>query len=255
MLRIMFQWHERVMLRWKLENGLWNDEQIFSFFETPGKRRLRVGIALALILVGLALFLWQIDDVAALEQSRRAPVQVEALIDVEVEHGANTYYTEYISYECDGIVYDRIFLRSGRSPLQMERDGETELVNLDPRDHGKLEQDMVKDNWFLCSVLMMALGVSMLVYCAALGSDRIRRWLVAVAAKDCRRMDNPDYLPDLVILTIAAYLVMTLVLLGFFPLAVGFAPSFMPLLLLVSWVPIRIIFRLSERNQCWEDDR
>ena len=82
----------------------------------------------------------------------------------------------------------------------MERDGETELVNLDPRDHGKLERDMVRDNRFLCSVLMIALGVSVLLYCAALGWNRIRRWLVSIAAKDSRKLENPDYLPDLVIL-------------------------------------------------------
>ena len=244
----MLQWHERVMLQWKLEKGVWNDAQIFNFFESPSKRRLRVGIALALILVGLSLFVWQIDDVAALEQSRREPVQVEAVIHVEGEYGIDTYYTEYISYSIDGVSYDRVFLRSGKSPYRMERDGETVLVRLDPRDHGKLEQDMVKDNWFLCSVLMMALGVSMLGYCAALGSDRIRRWLVAVAAKDCRKMDNPDYLPDLVILTMVVHLVMTLVLWVGFPRSVGFAPAFMPFLLLVSWLPIRIILRLHERK-------
>ena len=245
----MLQWHERVMLQWKLENGLWNDAQIFNFFESPAKRRLRVGIALALILVGVCLFVWQIDDVAALEQSRRDPLQVEAVINVEVTYGIDTHYTEYISYLCDGIQYDRIFLRSGRSPHRMERDGETELVNLDPRNHRKLERDMVNDNSFLCSVLMMALGASVLLYCAALGWNRIRRWLVAVAAKDSRKLENPDYLPDLAILTMLVYLLMTLLLWGGFPLAVGFAPAFVPFLLLVSWVPIRMIFRLSERKK------
>lgn len=242
----MLQWHERVMLQWKLEKGVWNDAQIFNFFESPSKRRLRVCIALALILVGLSLFVWQIDDVAALEQSRREPVQVEAVIHVEVVDG--TYNDEYISYVCDGVSYDRVYLGRKKSWLSMEREGKTMVVTLDPRDHGKLERDMVKDNWFLCSVLMMALGVSMLIYCAALGSDRIRRWLVAVAAKDCRKMDNPDYLPDLVILTMVVHLVMTLVLWGCFPRSVGFAPAFMPFLLLVSWLPIRIILRLHERK-------
>ena len=245
----MLQWHERVMLQWKLEKGFWNDAQIFNFFESPLKRRLRVGIALALILVGLSLFVWQIDDVAALEQSRRKPVQVEAVIHVEVEYGINTYYREYISYSIDGVSYDRVFLSSGKSPYRMERDGEIELVNLDPRDHGKLERDMVRDNRFLCSVLMMALGVSGLLYSAVLGSDRVRRWLVSIAAKDSRKLENPDYLPDLVILTVLVYLLMTLVLWGCFPLAVGFVPAFVPFLLLVSWVPIRMIFRLSERKK------
>lgn len=245
----MLQWHERVMLQWKLEKGLWNDAQIVNFFESPAKRRLRIGIALTLILAGLVLFVWQIEDVVALEQSRREPVQVEAVIHVEVEYGINTYYTEYISYSIDGVSYDRVFLRSGRSPHRMERDGETELVNLDPRDHGKLERDMVRDNRFLCSVLMIALGVSVLLYCAALGWNRIRRWLVSIAAKDSRELENPDYLPDLVILTVLVYLLMTLVLWGCFPLAVGFVPAFVPFLLLVSWVPIRMIFRLSERKK------
>lgn len=242
----MLQWHERVMLQWKLEKGVWNDAQIFNFFESPSKRRLRVCIALALFLVGLSLFVWQIDDVAALEQSRREPVQVEAVIHVEVVDG--TYNDEYISYVCDGVSYDRVYLGRKKSWLSMEREGKTMVVTLDPRDHGKLERDMVKDNWFLCSVLMMALGASGLLYSAVLGADRVRRWLVCIAGTENRKQDVPDYLLDFVMLTLVVYLVLDLVLWRRFPQAVGFGPALTPILLLVFGVILRQTIRLYERK-------
>lgn len=242
----MLQWHERVMLQWKLENGLWNDAQIFNFFESPGKRRLRLGIACLLILVGLWGFVGQLDDVAAYEQACREPIAVEAVIDV-VEYNSGSY-EEYVSYTCEGVRYERVFLRHRKSHLALDDDGERITVTLDPRDHGTLTRHMIREERWHISLGMMALGLAMLVYCGLLGNERLRSWLVSHGSIEGRELDQPDYPVDMAVLTILCYLVMAMGLWGLFPLAVGFAPTLAAGLTLVTGAVFRGLSMAVERN-------
>lgn len=219
----MFQWHERVMLRWKLESGYWNDAQLFSFFETPGKRRLRVGIALVLILVGVVLFCWQMDDVAALELSCREPIEVEAVIDVVPYNSAS--YDKYVSYTYEGVQYERVFLYHTKSHLAMDDDGATITVTLDPRDHGALTQHMVNEEAVFGGMVLAALGLAGLLYSAFLGNEKLRSWLVRHGRPENRELDQPEYLVDVAVLTVLVYLVMTVGMWAVFPLAMGFGPT------------------------------
>ena len=215
----MFQWHHKVMLQWKLERGLWNDVQIFSFFESPSKRGMRIGIAVMLMLLGLCLLAWQLDDVAALEQSCRDPIVAEAVIDV-VEYNSGSY-DAYVSYTCDGVRYERVFLYRTKNHYAKDDEGKLKSVTLDPRDHGALARHIVSTERWNLSLVLLALGLAWLGYCFALGKPKIRQWMIRQAFRRERELEQPDYPVDLAFVTLLVLVLMGLILWACFPMAVG----------------------------------
>lgn len=215
----MLQWYERVMLQWKMEKGLWNDAQIFRFFESPVKRGLRIGIGLVLMLLGLGLFVWQLDDVAALEQSCREPIVVDAVIDV-VQYNSGSY-DEYVSYTYEGVSYERVFLCYRKSHHAPEDEGDLISVTLDPRDHGALARHMVSMECWNLSLVLMALGLALFGYCLALRKPKIRQWLARQAFCNERELDQPDYPVNLAFMTLLVLMLIGLALWACFPMAIG----------------------------------
>lgn len=220
---------------------------LFQLFEGREYHRVRIAVSFLLILVGLGLFVWQLDDVAAVEQSCRDPIVVEAVIEVEVLDG--TYNDEYISYVCDGVSFDRVYLGSRKSWMSLDRDGETILVALDPRDHGILAKDMVNGEMFFGSLVLASLGFAVLLYSALLNSEKLRYLLVRRGRRECRDLDQPDYPVDLIILTVLIYLVMSIVLWCVFPLAVGIGSTLGAGMILITGAAIQGISRSLERNR------
>lgn len=215
----MFSWYEKMMFRLKTGQELWNDVQIFRFFESPSKRGLRVGIALALILLGMCGFMRQIDDVAALEEAKQEPIVVDALLTVVSDgHGG---YNKLVSYSYDGVDYERVFYYSTENHYAKKDDGETIRVMLNPRNHGQLTRNIVNEMTLNLPLISMALGLGLFSYCACLGNSRIRSRLVRIASGRDREQDQPDYLVDLLFMATLILMLMGVILWIMFPLAAG----------------------------------
>ena len=234
------------MFRLKTGQELWNDVQIFRFFESTAKRGLRIGIALALLLAGLGLFLWQMDDVAALEQSCRDPIVVEAVIDV-VEYNSGSY-DEYVSYTCDGVPYERVFLRSRKSHEAPNDEGNRISITLDPRNHGALAKYMVSMECWNLSLELLSLGLAVFGYGFALRKPKIRQWLVRQSFRREREQEQPDYPVDLAFVTILMLGLLGLLLWGVFPMAVGGSVALVAGMLLgFGWI-LRVSIRRGEKR-------
>lgn len=189
------------MIVWKYRLiGKLEAVELMPFFEPVDMRHRMVQWAAVLLLIclGAGMFLWNLDDLQICEQISREPLLVEAVISVEKESGLlSHYYTQYLSYTHNGIAYDRVIYRSNQNPGLWADDGETITISVDPRDPGKLAKKILNDTVIVGSILLTAAGAALAVYAAALRSGRFRRWR-------CRRSgkEDPDYLMDLVLLTV-----------------------------------------------------
>ena len=137
-----------------------------AFFE-PEKYRGRavkwIGITLTLLL-GVGLFLGNLNDLVVYEKACAEPTYVQAAVSVSMGSNPNRRYEERLSYEYSGVEYKDIFYASHAYRDTAMKDGEVVSVAINPENPGELLQHMVNFGFVYAAIIVTALGLALLSY-------------------------------------------------------------------------------------------
>ena len=135
-----------------------------AFFE-PEKYRGRavkwIGITLTLLL-GVGLFLVNLNDLIVYEKACKEPTYVRAAVSVSVGSNPNRRYVERLSYEYSGVEYQDVFYASHAYRDTAAKDGEVVSVAINPENPGELLQYMVNFGFVYAGIIVTALGLALL---------------------------------------------------------------------------------------------
>lgn len=216
--------------------------ELYAFFELRRMRWIRFGVVLLLLGMGIGVFLYHFDDLRTFEAVCQDPVNVEAVVSVEVDL---PYYDKYLSYTYDGICFDRVFYHSTKSTDTLWEDGSVITVSIDPRNPGALAEQMLSADAIHLALVLMAAGLSAGGYALALQNDRFRAWRLRVAQK--RSRDGLDYAWDAFMLALIIWVVLWLALAVAFPAVCGATASCLCLLAVVFLAFLPLFDRISSR--------
>ena len=186
-------------------------------------------IIVSAILISVAIFLFNFNDVVAYEAACNDPVYVQATITVEFDKtllSASEYFKAVLDYHYDGVHYQNVFYRSTQSRRILEDHGTTITVAVDPNNPGQLVRNMW-NQWTDLSIPLWALGLSGLIYTLALAFPRFRAWRVCAANKPAwisrpygkskPEVSKPDYFKDLFFLMVLIWILTAVILSLAFP--------------------------------------
>ena len=137
-----------------------------TFFE-PEKYRGRAvkWIAITLILLlGIGLFSFNLNDLIGYEKACAEPTCVQAAVSVSMESNPNRRYVERISYTYGGVEYRDVFYASHAYRDTAMKDGEVVSVAINPENPGELLQYMVNFGFVYAGIIVTALGLALLSY-------------------------------------------------------------------------------------------
>jgi len=189
---------------------------------TTKQRWIKWGIITLILLLGISIFLLNLDDIKTYEYACEHPIIVEAERELVYKH--DTYHEIYLSYTYDGVKYDNIYYRTSKNP-GIRWDGvETLTVAVAPNDPGVPLRNMFDAAPILCAAMLWALGLSMLVYGIAIEFSSFRQWRIQQAnrpgflsrsyGKPAQYAANPDYGKDFIFVFIPIVF-LSLIILGF----------------------------------------
>ena len=137
-----------------------------AFFD-PEKYHSRaakwIGITLTLLL-GVGLFLVNLNDLIVYEKASKEPTYVQAAVSVTMGSNPNRRYVERLSYEYSGVEYKDIFYASHPYRDTAAKDGEVISVAINPETPGELLQYMVNFGFVYAGIIVTALGLALLTY-------------------------------------------------------------------------------------------
>ena len=122
-----------------------------------------IGITLTL-LMGLGLFLCNLNDLIAYEKACAVPTYVQATVSVSMGSNPNRRYVERLSYEYSGVEYQDVFYTSHAYRDTAAKDGEVISVAINPENPGELLQCMVNFGFVYAGIIVTALGFALLSY-------------------------------------------------------------------------------------------
>ena len=122
-------------------------------------------IAITLMrLLGVGLFLVNLNDLIGYEKACAEPIYVQAAVSVSMESNPNRRYVERLSYEYSGVEYKDIFYASHPYRDTAAKDGEVISVAINPETPGELLQYMVNFGFVYAGIIVTALGLALLTY-------------------------------------------------------------------------------------------
>ena len=137
-----------------------------AFFEPEkycGRAVKWIAITLMLLL-GVGLFLVNLNDLIGYEKACAEPIYVQAAVSVSMESNPNRRYVERLSYEYSGVEYKDIFYASHPYRDTAAKDGEVISVAINPETPGELLQYMVNFGFVYAGIIVTALGLALLTY-------------------------------------------------------------------------------------------
>lgn len=198
-----------------------------NFWEpnTNKQRYIKWGIIALVLLLGISIFLMNLDEMQDYEYACNNPVLVEA--QRKVVYVDSIYHDVYLSYTHNDIQYDDIFYMTVKNPSITWDGVDTLTVAVAPKDPGIPIRNMFNTTPISFGVVLWALGFSMFVYGIAIEFPSFRDWRVKQAnrpgflsrpyGKPAKYTSNPDYLKDFVFLFISIILIFLFILDIFFP--------------------------------------
>lgn len=179
-------------------------------------------IAMA-ILLGISIFLLQLENLQAYEYACENPVIVEGKRNIVTTDG--THYDIYVSYCYGGVEYEDVYYSTSRSP-DIRWDGiETLTVAVDPNNPGIPICNMFNTAPVILAVVVWSLGLSMLTYGIALEFFTFREWRTRQAnrpgflsrpyGKPTKHTEYPDYAKDFTLI-FAPIVLLSFIILGFY---------------------------------------
>lgn len=192
---------------------------------TTKQKSVKWGIIYFLLLLGLSIFLINLDDLHAFAYACEHPIIVEAERKLVYTH--EPYHDIYISYTYDGVQYEDIYYGYSKNP-GIRWDGvKTLTVALDPNDPGTPVEYMYHATPAALGVVLWSLGLSMLIYGTLLEFPAFRAWRVRKAnhpgflsrpyGKPTAYSANPEYLTDFVVISVPIFVVHAILLMFIFP--------------------------------------
>ena len=204
--------HEALIQNW-IRLIPWGD-----FWEpyTTKQRCVKWGIITLVLLLGISIFLINLDDLQTYEYACGNPIVVEAERNVVVNQSwftGGTYYEIYVSYSYNGVSYEDVLYRTTQNP-NVQWDGiESITVAVAPNDPGVLIRNMFNATPIFLGVMLWSLGLSLLIYGIAIEFSAFREWRIKQAnrpgllsrpyGKPIEYSENPDYLKDVAIIFIS----------------------------------------------------
>ena len=196
--------------------------EIFWEPTTIKQRWIKWGIIALILLLGMSIFLLNLDDIKTYEYACEHPIIVEAERELVYKH--DTYHDIYLSYTYDGVKYDNIYYSTSKNPGIRWDGKETLTVAVAPNDPGVPLRNMFDPAPISFGVVLWALGLSMLIYGIAINFSSFRHWRVRQAnkpgflsrpyGKPANYSASPDYLKDFIFLFTPIVLI-CLIILGF----------------------------------------
>ena len=195
-----------------------------NFWEpaTAKQRWMKWSIIALVLLLGISIFLLNLDDIQAYEYARRNPIIVEAERNLVYKH--DTYHEIFISYSFNGVRYSNVYYGTSKNP-GISWDGiDTITVAVAPNDPGMPIRNMFDPAPILLGIVLWELGLSKLIYGIAIEFSNFRQWRVSQVnktgffsrpyGKPVTYSANPDYLKDFIFLFTPIALI-CLIILGF----------------------------------------
>lgn len=200
---------------------------MFDNFFLPKNNKeklLKWVVSILVLFIGSSLFICCIFDIITFEAACNNPVYVNATITVSPEDylmSTDTYYTSYLSYSYEGKEYSDVFYSSGKSSRRREDDGKIISVALNPNNPAELATDMIHEAHLTVSIVILSAGLALLIYGAAIESDRFLEKRIEHEQKKYRTVMHPDYLKDISLTLIAVMALIQLILFFVFPHTFG----------------------------------
>ena len=198
--------------------------------DTTKHKCIKWGTILLVLLLGVSIFLINLDDMQAYEYACKNPIIVEAKQTVKVSQprfSATTYYDLYLSYHYDGVDYNDILYRSTQNPNYLFDDIDTITVAVAPNNPAIPVIRMFNEAPITFAVAMWYLGLSMLIYGILIEFPSFRDW--RICQENHRRAKwkphtcankfatQPDYFRDLFIDLIPIVFISQIILSIIFP--------------------------------------
>ena len=122
-----------------------------------------IGITLTLLL-GVGLFLGNLNDLIVYEKACAEPTYVQATVSISMGSNPNRRYVELLSYVYGGVEYQGVFHESHAYRDTAMKDGEVVSVAVNPENPGELLQRMVSFGFVYAGIIVTALGLALLSY-------------------------------------------------------------------------------------------
>lgn len=197
---------------------------------TTKQRFIKWGIIVFLLLLSIFIFLINLDGLMAYENACNNPVYVQATITVRRSTGLTASVGSLdavLSYNYDGVQYQDVYYRGNQNPRMWDDHGDTITVAVNPKNPSQLVKWMLNEMTVLFSILLWALGLSMLVYTIALDIPVFYTWRIRAAnkppflsrpyGKPSPVVFKPDYIKDIAVLIILICIVTIVILSLIFP--------------------------------------
>ena len=149
--------------------------------DTTKQKCIKWGIILMVLLLGVSIFLTNLDDMQAYEYACKNPVIVEAKRTVKVSQprfSAITYYDLYLSYHYEGVDYSDILYRSTQNSNYLFDDIDTITVAVAPNNPSIPIIRMFNEGPITFAVVLCLLGLSMLIYGILIELPLFRDWRI-----------------------------------------------------------------------------
>ena len=114
------------------------------------------------LLLGVGLFLWNLNDLIVYEKACAEPTYVQATVSVSMGSHANRRYVERLSYIYRGVDYQGVFYNSHAFRDTAAKDGEVVSVAINPENPGELLQYTVYFGFVYAGIIVTALGLALL---------------------------------------------------------------------------------------------
>jgi hypothetical protein len=169
--------HEALIENW-IRMIPWRD---FWEPDTTKHKCIKWGTILLVLLLGVSIFLTNLDDMQAYEYACKNPIIVEAKQTVKVTQSwfsGTTCYDLYLSYHYDGVDYNDILYRNTQNPNYMFADVDTITVAVAPNDPSIPIIRMFNEGPITFAVVLCLLGLSMLIYGILIELPLFRDWRI-----------------------------------------------------------------------------
>ena len=200
-----------------------------------GKHKLiKYGIIALVLVLGIGVFLIQLDELQTYEYACANPIILEAdrtVVDSEYWFTGGTYYEIYLSYEYDGIFYENVFYMTSKNPGTPWDGIKTVTVALAPNDPGVPIRNMFQEGPVFLAIILWSVGLSMLIYGMGLTFPAFRQWRVRRAnhpglfsrpyGKPFPQAENPDYGKDWFFTFTPVIIISAILIILIFPYSFG----------------------------------
>lgn len=169
--------HEALIENW-IRMIPWGD---FWEPDTTKHKCIKWGTILLVLVLGVSIFLINLDDMQAYEYACKNPIIVEAKRTVKVTQSwfsGESCYDLYLSYHYDGVDYNDILYRYTKNSNYLFDDIDTIAVAVAPNDPSMPIRRMFNEEPITFAVVLCLLGLSMLIYGILIELPLFRDWRI-----------------------------------------------------------------------------